>query len=165
MKVHETTMFFLVILLNIRRLKKFTYRLSNKPILIWLLTTPPHFKYVVLQFFNLRIFGKITRQECGCLVHFLNLSRLRFVILMINTRRVKRCIIIIIPCITCIIAWILTLMFHKVVWQHMQGVVGFLVTSLLQILRRNLLVTKFCKSVKIWHSYGHKFVASLFGPP
>jgi len=24
-------------------------------------------------------------------------------------------------------------MFHKVVWQHMEGVVGFLITSLLQI--------------------------------
>jgi len=27
----------------------------------------------------------------------------------------------------------LTLMFHKVVWQHMQGGVGFLITTLLQI--------------------------------
>jgi len=27
-------------------LKKFTHRLSNKPYLIWLLTTPPHVKYV-----------------------------------------------------------------------------------------------------------------------
>jgi len=32
-----------------------------------------------------------------------------------------------------LIASILTLLFHKVVWQHMQGVVGFLMTSLLQI--------------------------------
>ena len=27
-------------------LKKFTHRLSNKPFLIWLLTTPSHLKYV-----------------------------------------------------------------------------------------------------------------------
>jgi len=27
-------------------LKKFTDRLSNKPLLIWLLTAPPHLKYV-----------------------------------------------------------------------------------------------------------------------
>jgi len=27
-------------------IKKFTHRLSNKPFLIWLLTTPPHLKYV-----------------------------------------------------------------------------------------------------------------------
>jgi len=33
-------------LLNISQLKKFTDRLSNKPFLIWLLTTPPHLKYV-----------------------------------------------------------------------------------------------------------------------
>ena len=31
---------------NIYQLKKFTDRLSNKPFLIWLLTTPPHLKYV-----------------------------------------------------------------------------------------------------------------------
>ena len=39
-------MFFLVTLPNIYRLKKFTDRLSNKPILIWLLTTLPHLQYV-----------------------------------------------------------------------------------------------------------------------
>jgi len=34
-------------LANIHRFKKFfTQRLSNKPFLIWLLTTPPHLKYV-----------------------------------------------------------------------------------------------------------------------
>jgi len=31
---------------NIHRFKKVTDRLSNKPFLIWLLTTPPHLKYV-----------------------------------------------------------------------------------------------------------------------
>jgi len=45
--VHETTTLLLVTLRNIHRFKKnFTDRLSNKPFLIWLLTTPPHFKYV-----------------------------------------------------------------------------------------------------------------------
>jgi len=34
-----------VTLPNIHQLKKFTRRLSNKPFLIWLLTTPPHLKY------------------------------------------------------------------------------------------------------------------------
>jgi len=38
------------------------------------------------------------------------------------------------PCNLSLIVRFLTLMFHKVVWQqHMQGVVGFLITSLLQI--------------------------------
>jgi len=45
--VHETTTLLLVTLPNIHRLKKFfTRTLSNKPFLIWLLTTPPHLKYV-----------------------------------------------------------------------------------------------------------------------
>ena len=46
-KVHETITFLLVTLPNIHRfLKCFTHRLSNKPFLIGLLTTPPHLKYV-----------------------------------------------------------------------------------------------------------------------
>ena len=38
-----------------------------------------------------------------------------------------------VPCNLLLVACFLTLMFHKVVWQHMQGVVGFLITILLQI--------------------------------
>ena len=39
-------MFLLVNLSDIHRFKKkFTHTLSNKPFLIWLLTTPPHLKY------------------------------------------------------------------------------------------------------------------------
>jgi len=57
----------------------FTGRLSSKPNLIWLLTTPSLLKYVATIPSNLSL-------------------------------------------ITCF----LTSMFHKVVWQHMQGVVGFL---------------------------------------
>jgi len=44
-KVHETIMFLLVTLPNIYRLKKFPDRLSNKPFLICLLTTPRHLQY------------------------------------------------------------------------------------------------------------------------
>jgi len=36
-------------------------------------------------------------------------------------------------CNLLLITCFLTLLFHKVVWQHMQGVVEFLVTTLLQI--------------------------------
>jgi len=46
-KVQETIAFLLVTLPNIHRFKKnFTLTLCNKPFLIWLLTTPPHHKYV-----------------------------------------------------------------------------------------------------------------------
>jgi len=44
--VHETTTLLLVTLLNIHGLKKFTDTRSNKPFLIWLLTTSPYLKYV-----------------------------------------------------------------------------------------------------------------------
>ena len=46
-KVHETITLF-ANLPNIHRLKKFTDRLSNKPFLMWLLTIPPHLKYVAI---------------------------------------------------------------------------------------------------------------------
>ena len=46
-QAQETITFLLVTLPNIRRFqKKFTQRISNKPILIWLLTTLQHLKYV-----------------------------------------------------------------------------------------------------------------------
>ena len=86
-KVNETTTLLLVTLPNIHKFKKiFTDRLSNKPFLIWLLTTPPHLKHVAT-----------------------------------------------LPCNLSLMACILTIKFHKVVWQHMQGVVGFLITTLLQM--------------------------------
>ena len=48
--VRETTTFLLVILPNIHRFKKkFTDRLGNKPLLIWLLPNPSHLKYVATQ--------------------------------------------------------------------------------------------------------------------
>ena len=37
------------------------------------------------------------------------------------------------PCNLSLIACFLTLMFYRVVWQHMQGVVGFLIGSLLSV--------------------------------
>jgi len=42
--VHDTLL--LETLPNIHRFKKITHTLSNKPFLIWLLTTPPRLKYV-----------------------------------------------------------------------------------------------------------------------
>jgi len=53
-----------------------TGRLSNKPFLVWLLTIPPHLKYVAT-----------------------------------------------LPCNLWPLACFLTIMYHKVVWQHMQGLV------------------------------------------
>jgi len=52
-------------------------------------------------------------------------------------------------------------MFHKVVWQHMQGVVDFN-NHFSANLPRNLLVEKFCKSVKSGQNYGHEFGGSRF---
>jgi len=57
-----------------------TRRLSNKSFLIWLLTTPPHLKYVAT-----------------------------------------------LPCNLSLMAFLLTLMFHKVMQQHMQGAGGLLI--------------------------------------
>jgi len=51
-------------------------------------------------------------------------------------------------------------MFHKVVWQHMQGVVGFSMTTLLQIYYRICRWIIF-KLAKVWQNYGHEFVASF----
>ena len=76
----------------------FTDRLTDKPFLnlIWLLTTPPHLKYVAV-----------------------------------------------LPCDLSLIACFLTLTIHKVVWQHMQGVVGFLINYFTANLPRNLPVNFF----------------------
>ena len=54
-------------------------------------------------------------------------------------------------------------MFYEVVWQHMQGLVGFS-TALYFKFTRESSSDFFCKSVKIWQNYGHEFVASLFWP-
>jgi len=56
----------------------FTDRLDNKHVIIWLLTTPPHLKYVAT-----------------------------------------------LACNISLIACFPTLMFRKVLWQHLQGVLGF----------------------------------------
>jgi len=56
-------------------------------------------------------------------------------------------------------------MFHKVVWQHVQGVVEFLINHFTANLPRNLPEKTFWILVKIWQNYGHEFVAPLFGLP
>ena len=81
--------FLLVTLPNIHRFIKKSLTDSNTPLLFWLLTIPPHLKYVAT-----------------------------------------------LPCNLLLIACFLTLMFHKVVWQNMQEVVGLLVTTLQQIYHR-----------------------------
>jgi len=48
-------------------------------------------------------------------------------------------------------------------WQHMQGVVRFLVSTLLQIYQE-IFQWKKRKSVKIWQKYGYEYVISLFWP-
>ena len=72
----------------------FTDRLSNKRFLIWLLTTPPHLKYIAT-----------------------------------------------LPCNLWLIACYLTLMFHKVVWQHTRSG-GIFNNQLTVNLRKNLSVKK-----------------------
>ena len=52
-------------------------------------------------------------------------------------------------------------MFHKVVRQHVQVVVGFLINTLLQNLLQNLPVKRIWKSVKTWQNYGHEFAATF----
>ena len=80
-KVHETITFLLVTLPNIHRLKKFTHRLSNKPLLIWLLTTPLHLKYVAtlpcncFADINVSQGSVATRARCGGILNIhLNLA-------------------------------------------------------------------------------------------
>jgi len=91
----------------------FTDRLSNKPFLIWSLTTPPHFKNVAT-----------------------------------------------LPCNLSLIARFLTLMFHKVVWQHMLGV-GFN-NYFTETLPKNQPVKEFRKSVKFQSRYHHEYGVSSF---
>jgi len=87
----------------------FTGRLSNKPFLIWLLTTPPsHLKYIAS-----------------------------------------------LPCNLWLIACYLTLMFHKIVWQHTRIFNN-------QLIYERIFQWKNWTSVKISQNYGHEFVVSLF---
>jgi len=88
-----------VLACNFTDLKKcFTDRLSNKPFLIWLLTTLPHLNYVTT-----------------------------------------------LPCNLSLIACFLMLLFHKVVWQHMQGMVVLLI--LVYCKYTNLIIV-YCKFTK-----------------
>jgi len=58
-------------------------------------------------------------------------------------------------------------MFHKLVLQHMQDVMGPRITTLLQIYYRkqNVPVKEFWRSVKIWQNYGHKFSVQFLAHP
>ena len=56
----------------------------------------------------------------------------------------------------------LALMFHKVVWQHMQSLVGSLTTTLLQIYYRICQWKKNWKSVRFWQNYDREFAATFF---
>ena len=60
-----------------------------------------------------------------------------------------------------LIACFVTLMFDKIVWQHIRGVVGY-INHFATYLPRNLSEKIFWKSVKIWQNYSHEFVASIF---
>ena len=58
--MHDTITILLVTLPNIHRFKKNSLRLSNKPFLIWLLTTPPHLKYAATLPCNLSLMACFT---------------------------------------------------------------------------------------------------------
>jgi len=68
------------------------------------------------------------------------------------------------PCNLALIACFLALVFHKVVWLDMKGVVGQIITILLTLLE-NLPVKEFWKSVKIWQNYSDEFGVQFFCPP
>jgi len=103
--VYETITFLLVTLPNIHRLKiSFTHRLSNKPFLICLLTTPPHLKCVATLPCNLSLMsyfadvnfsqGSVaTYARCGRIFHIhltANLLRNLPVKIVLNWLRIDR---------------------------------------------------------------------------
>jgi len=53
-------------------------------------------------------------------------------------------------------------MFHKIVLQHVQGAVGFLIPFNCKFTTESS--SKKLKSVKIWQNYGQESVAPLFWP-
>ena len=57
-------------------------------------------------------------------------------------------------------------MLHEVVWQHMQGLVGSLITTLLQIYQGIFRwKTTEMKWDKIWQNYGYEFGVSFLAYP
>ena len=96
--------------------KKFSGRLSNKPFLIWSLTTPPHLKYVAK-----------------------------------------------LPCNLSLIVCFLTLLFHKVVWQHTVYARndGIFNNRFTVNLLENQPVKEFSQSVKIWQWDNHEYGVSV----
>jgi len=82
--------------------KKFTGRLSNKPFLLWLLTTLPHLKFVVALY--------VRHSDCFlCLLFDVRLSHL------INITYIHCTYIHTLSCNLSLIACFLALMFHKVI--------------------------------------------------
>jgi len=95
--VHNTTTFFLVTLPNIHRFKNITARLSNKPFLIWLLTTPLHLKYAARLPCNLSLiaciltlmFYKVAWQEMISVMWFLITTLLQIYYRMFRWKKIE----------------------------------------------------------------------------
>ena len=83
------------------------------------------------------------------------------------------------PCNVSLVTCFLMLMFHKVVWQHVQGVVRFLVTTMLQIYREIFQRKQFENQLRFdiimamslwlpsvfWHTLYVCFCVCLLGTP
>jgi len=88
--------------------------------------------------------AKRTRQPRSCYVTLSNIHQFKkktftgrlsnklFLIVLLTTPPHLKYVATL-PCNLSLIASFLTLMFHKVMWQHMQGVLRFFTTTLLQI--------------------------------
>ena len=118
--------FLFVTLPNIHQFQFFfTYRLSNKPFLIWSLATPPHVKYVAT-----------------------------------------------LPCNLSLIACFLTLMFHKVAWQNIHVLQGYVAKyARCAETFKNHFTANFLENIPVKEfeknsqNYGHEFRFRFFGQP
>ena len=68
------------------------------------------------------------------------------------------------PCNLSFIACFLTLVFHKVVWQHMQDLLGFLMTTLLQITTESFSEKKTENRLKFDRIMSVSLWSQFFGP-
>jgi len=69
------------------------------------------------------------------------------------------------PCSLSLITCFLTLMFHNVVWQHMQGVLGFLITTVLQIYKEIFQWIKSENRLRFNRIIATSLWPHFFGPP
>jgi len=115
----------------------FTGRLSNKPLLNRLLSTPRHLKYLATVLRNLLLIA--------C---FLALVSKRIWLKWHNARTTAR-----------------TLMFHKVVWQHVQGKVRPIIAALVQIYCRIFQWKSFENRLRFDRIMALSLVCSFFDPP